>query len=233
MAGPNAIADHPDESLSAMLLEELRARIIRGDFPPGTRLRERDLAEEFDVSRIPLREALPQLEAEGFIVTLPRRGAVVTQLTLQDAEELFEVRLGVEVLATKRAAQRVAAGASADGVQAAMAATQIALGDGNPTAIAEASAQLHEAIIELAGNSLLSNMMRTVAVRDRWIFKLASDREPAVACDEHTRLCAAIYAGNGGLAAALAYAHIERARQAAMAALANVLPATRGGLVER
>jgi DNA-binding GntR family transcriptional regulator len=230
MATPHLIADAPDGSLSAMLLEELRSRIIRGDFPPGMRLRERDLAEEFDVSRIPLREALPQLEAEGFIVTLPRRGAVVT---LQDADELFEVRLGVEVLATKRAAQRVAAGASAEGVRAAMEGTEVVLASGDPTAIAEASAQLHEAIIELAGNSLLSTMMRTVAVRDRWIFKLASDREPAVACDEHTRLCAAIYAGNGELAAALAYSHIERARQAAMAALATVLPATREGLTDR
>jgi DNA-binding GntR family transcriptional regulator len=227
------VTDGAEESLSARLLDELRARIIRGDYPPGTRLRERELAEEFRVSRIPLREALPQLEAEGFIVTLPRRGAVVTQLSLRDVEELFEVRLDVEVLATRRAAQRVAAGASADAVRAAMAHSQAAVAEGDPLTIAEASSLLHEAIVALAGNSLLSTMMRTVAVRDRWVFKLASDREPDVACDEHHRLCDAIYAGNGDLAAAVAYTHIDRARQAAMSTLALVLPATREEIPER
>jgi DNA-binding GntR family transcriptional regulator len=221
------IAYAAEESLSARLLDELRARIIRGDYPPGTRLRERELAEEFRVSRIPLREALPQLEAEGFIVTLPRRGAVVTQLSLRDVQELFEVRLDVEVLATRKAAQRVAAGASADTVRAAMAQTEAAVSEGDPLTIAEASGRLHEAIVALAGNSLLTTMMRTVAVRDRWVFKMASDREPLVACEEHHRLCDAIYAGNGDLAAAVAYTHIDRARQAAITSLALVLPATR------
>jgi len=214
-----------EESLPTTLLEELRARIIRGDYPPGTQLRERELAEELQVSRIPLREAFPQLEAEGFIVTRPRRGAIVTQLTLRDAEELFEARLGLEVMAARRAAERVAAGAPADGVRAAMAGTEDALAAGDPASIAAASAVLHEAIVDLAGNKLLSSMMRTVAVRDRWIFKIASDEEPPIACDEHSRLCDAIYAGNAELAAALAYAHIARIGQTTIAALEGVLPA--------
>src|SRR5689334_10830851 len=102
-----------DTSMSQRVYTEIRERIIRGDFPPGFRLLERDLADEFAVSRVPVREALPQLEADGFITTLPRRGAVVAQLTIQDVEELFDVRLGVEVYATRLAARRLSRGASA------------------------------------------------------------------------------------------------------------------------
>jgi DNA-binding GntR family transcriptional regulator len=216
------------DSLSAMLLEELRNQIIGGEFPPGMRLRERDLAQDFQVSRIPLREALQQLEAEGFIETLPRRGATVRRLTMRDAEELFEVRLGVEVLAARKAAERVRAGASPEQVRNAMVATEVALAHGGPTDIAETAAQLHEAIVTLGGNALLSGMMKTVAMRDRWIFKMASDTEPAIACEEHQRLCAAIYAGDADLTAAIAYTHIERARQAAMPVLQKLLPAPSG-----
>ena len=76
-----------DQSLSVKIYEELRERIIEGTLAAGERIRERELAAEFNVSRIPIREAMPRLEAEGFIKTLPRRGAVVTEMTLNDVEE--------------------------------------------------------------------------------------------------------------------------------------------------
>jgi DNA-binding GntR family transcriptional regulator len=225
--------DASDKSLSTRLYTELRARIIRGDFPPGTRLRERELAEEFDVSRIPLREALPQLEAEGFIVTLPRRGAIVTQLTIRDVEELFDVRLGVEVFATRLAARSVAAGNSAAGVREAMARAETALRNNDPTPIAELNATLHEEIIALAGNSLLSTMMRAVTGRDRWIFRLTSDRDASLDWEDHLVLTAAIFAGNEDLAAAIAYAHVERGRLPSIDALSRILPARREDVPDR
>src|SRR5579862_7591453 len=93
------------------IYEEIRNKIINGDLPPGTRLRERELADELGVSRVPVREALPYLQADGFITLESHRGAIVTELTLRDVRELFDVRLGVEVYAARLAAQRVANGA--------------------------------------------------------------------------------------------------------------------------
>jgi DNA-binding GntR family transcriptional regulator len=203
---------------------EIRNKIINGDLPPGTRLRERELADELGVSRVPVREALPYLEAEGFITSESRRGAIVTELTLRDVQELFDVRLGVEVHAARLAARRVANGANPAEVRAAMAGAERALADDDAGLIAECNAELHEAIVALADNSLLTAMMRSVFGRDRWIFRMTSDRDPVVACAEHRELCDAIFAGDADFTAATAYAHIERGRRPTLETLKAVLP---------
>ncbi len=212
-------------SLPARVYDELRRRIISGHFPPGTRLRERELAEEFAVSRIPLREALPQLEANGFIRTLPRRGAVVTQLTLRDVEELFEVRLGLEVRAAKKAAERVGQGCSPEPVRLVMERAERAMADGDADEIAVTTAELHQAVVDLSDNALVSTMMRSILGRMQWIFRLTAERDPLVACEEHHGLLDAISDANPDLAAAIAYAHIERGRAPSLATLSQVLPA--------
>jgi len=214
-----------DSPLSARIYRELRSQIISGALPPGTRLRERELAEQLNVSRIPLREALPQLEADGFIQTVMRRGALVTQLTMRDVEELFDVRLGAEVYATRLAAKRVASGASTADLRVAMARCDAALAVGDAEQIADLNGALHEEIVRLANNSLLWNMMRSVSGRDRWIFRMTSDRSPVVACHEHHELCEAIYAGDPDFSAAIAYSHIERGREPSIESLRSVLPA--------
>ena len=203
---------------------EIRNKIISGELPPGTRLRERELADELGVSRVPVREALPHLEADGFITSQSRRGAIVTELTLRDAQELFDVRLGVEVHAASLAARRVANGASPAAVRQAMARAERALADGEAGPIAESNAELHETIVALAGNSLLTAMMRSVFGRNRWIFRMTSNRDPVVACAEHRELCDAIFAGDPDFAAATAYAHIERGRKPTLETLKEVLP---------
>ena len=96
--------------LSERVAEALREGIISGRIPGGSKLNERELAAELKVSRIPLREALPLLEAEGFIHSEARRGSVVHTFTLRDAEEVFDLRLQLEPFAAAAAARRVAAG---------------------------------------------------------------------------------------------------------------------------
>jgi DNA-binding GntR family transcriptional regulator len=71
---------------------ELRRRIIEGRYAAGEQLRQDALAAEFGISRIPIREALVQLEAEGLVKIHPHRGAVVTDLSSTDIAELFELR---------------------------------------------------------------------------------------------------------------------------------------------
>src|SRR5690242_20591334 len=80
-------------SLSRHIYERLREDIIRGKYPQGSRLAEARLASEFAVSRVPLREAVPLLAVDGFVRSLPRRGAVVTTWTTRLAQNLFDLRL--------------------------------------------------------------------------------------------------------------------------------------------
>ena len=86
--------------------DELRRRIADGRLQPGSKMVERELAEEFGVSRVPVREALRTLETEGFVQVVPRKGVVVRHLSRRDVEELFDVREALEFLATRLATEK-------------------------------------------------------------------------------------------------------------------------------
>lgn len=83
--------------------EALRLAIGSGEFAPGFQLRQDELAERFGTSRIPVREALRQLEAEGFVTFLPNRGAVVSDLSIDEVVELLEIRIALECHALRLA----------------------------------------------------------------------------------------------------------------------------------
>jgi DNA-binding GntR family transcriptional regulator len=83
-------------TISAAVAEDLRRRIVDGEFKAGFQLRQDALASEFGVSRIPVREALMQLEAEGLVKIHPHRGAIVSELSTEEVQELFELRALLE-----------------------------------------------------------------------------------------------------------------------------------------
>jgi DNA-binding GntR family transcriptional regulator len=86
----------PRQSLTMAVADKLRDQIIRGDIPEGAQLRQDAIAAQYRVSRIPVREALRQLDAEGLIEIVPNRGAVVPALSPGDIEELFSIRALLE-----------------------------------------------------------------------------------------------------------------------------------------
>lgn len=88
-------------------LESLREAIICGQLRPGTRLILDDLSQQFGLSMTPIREALPMLEAEGLIVQLPHRGAVVAPMDREEILELYATRSGVEAMVTRQAVPRL------------------------------------------------------------------------------------------------------------------------------
>jgi len=86
----------PRQSLTSAVANRLRDQIIRGEIAEGAQLRQDAIANQYQVSRIPVREALRQLEAEGLITILPNRGAIVPVLSPDDIEELFTIRAILE-----------------------------------------------------------------------------------------------------------------------------------------
>jgi DNA-binding GntR family transcriptional regulator len=92
------------KTMAEAAAEEIRDRILGGIYAPGMRLRQDILATEFGMSRIPIREALVLLESEGILNILPHKGAVVAELSAEEIEELFNIRILLEPFLFKRSA---------------------------------------------------------------------------------------------------------------------------------
>ena len=95
-SSPSRSAPIPRQSLAAAVVERLREKIISGELHEGEQLRQDAIAEEFQISRIPVREALSHLAAEGLITIVANRGAVVSALSPEEISELFETRAVLE-----------------------------------------------------------------------------------------------------------------------------------------
>lgn len=93
-------------NLSIEVVETLKERIVRWEYPPGYRFTEEELCQEFGVSRSPVREALRTLAATGFVAKMPHRGYQVKQLAIREIDELYEVRLALELFVVDCVAER-------------------------------------------------------------------------------------------------------------------------------
>src|SRR5690242_15355831 len=101
----DAIEEH--RALVDKLAATLQARVLNGELPMGARLRQAALAEEFGVSRTPVREALRKLQASGLVELRPNRGALVRGLSSREVRDAYEVRAELEGLAAELAALHV------------------------------------------------------------------------------------------------------------------------------
>ncbi|PJI93536.1 GntR family transcriptional regulator [Luteimicrobium subarcticum] len=223
-----APATAPARSLSRQIYDTVRERIILGHYPEGSRLPEQRIGDELEVSRVPLREAVPLLERDGFVQTFPRRGAMVTTWDTKAIDDLFDVRLCLEVGAAGHAARQIALGGSMAPLDEALAASRRVVQERDAYAIAQASTAYHETIVKTAANDLMLKMMRTISGRMTWLFYRTSGLPVDDALDEHVSLRDAIASGNERVAEAVAYAHIERDREPSFAALAQGGPGTPG-----
>ena len=93
--------------LRELVFKALRKAIIKGELAPGERLMEEKLAKKLEVSRTPVREAIRMLELEGLVVMIPRRGAEVAKITIQDLKDALEVRMAIEDLSVRLACDRI------------------------------------------------------------------------------------------------------------------------------
>lgn len=86
-----------------LIADALRSAIVQGKLHSGQTLRQDEIASEFHVSKIPVREALVQLQGEGLVDLIPNRGAVVSHLTLEEIAEIYTIRIALEPIALERA----------------------------------------------------------------------------------------------------------------------------------
>lgn len=94
-------------TLREKILETIREAILKGSLKPGEKVAEPELAERFGISRTPIREAFRQLESEGYLTVIPRKGAVVASLSERDVEEFYAIKSILEGYAARMAAEKM------------------------------------------------------------------------------------------------------------------------------
>ncbi len=202
-----------DRSLSEVVSEQIRGRILDGTLKPGERLVEDRLSAELGVSRVPVREALRGLSAEGLVTLLPHRGATVVEVTPETVAELVEVRALLEGLNARLAAQRHDPEIVAQ-LKDTLARGNEAATAGTAEELARLNAEFHERLAEASRNAVLSDVMRGLRERTSIAFAINGRRRAREDWEEHAGILAAVIAGDAELAALLANRHVQNAAAA-------------------
>jgi phosphonate utilization transcriptional regulator len=229
LAAPGTIAFVQASSLSSLVQKELERMIVNGDLAAGEKLVEGSLAERLGVSRGPVREAFRGLLEAGLVRFEKNRGVYVRQVSVEEAEEIYEVRAALDELAGRRLAQM----GSADAVRqlrAVVESMEKAAARGNVDAYATANLAFHDRLIALAGNAkLLATYRRLVNelnLRRRSSLEISGTM--AVSIREHRDIVEKIAAGQVGAAGKALHDHVmqslQRMRQRAQVAPGKVSP---------
>jgi DNA-binding GntR family transcriptional regulator len=196
-------------SLRDAVTDALRGRIASGDLPPGTRVVERQVAEQLGVSRVPVREALRVLEREGFVEERATRGMVVRRLDDDDVEMLFAVRESLEALLAERLVARLddSGLAALDDVIATASAHDSA---GRHAEAVAANAEFHALLVDLADSRVLTSVIEPIAGRMAWLLNQHS--EPTTMIAEHRMILKALRSRDAERAAAAFRDHLANSR---------------------
>lgn len=142
-------------SIQQLATERIRAAVIQGLFKPGEKLNQSELAKRFDVSRIPIREALRTLEGEGLIQFHPNYGAIVAAVTEGEIRDIYEIRAALEVTTAIRSMERV--------TPVALSRMRSALNDmkktGEPELWVRLNDEFHLALYQVGGRPRLLSMI--------------------------------------------------------------------------
>ncbi len=199
--------------LTQLVAQAIRARILSGALAPGERLVEAHWSQALGVSRVPVREALRTLAAEGVVTIEPRRGATVTGYTAEQVHELVEVRATLEGLNARLAAKRRDR-ELLQGLERRMAAGAQVTEKSSLAKLQQDNDDFHETLARAASNSVLQDLVRMLRERTAVIFAPHAARRTKETWDEHGAILRAVIDGDAELAALLAARHVHSAAQA-------------------
>ncbi len=195
--------------------ERLRQRIFAHELTPGTWIDEQKLAEQYGISRTPLREALKVLASEGLVVLKPRRGCYVTEISRQDLDDIFPL---MAMLEGRCAAEAIIRAKAADIARLKKTHEQLeaAAREGRIDAFFEANQEFHRKIQELSGNRWLLTViqdLRKVLKLSR-LHSLSLEGRLQQSLDEHRVIMHAFEAGEAAKAEKAMHDHLLSGREA-------------------
>jgi DNA-binding GntR family transcriptional regulator len=152
------------QTLREKILETIRDAILKGTLVPGEKVAEPELAERFGISRTPIREAFRQLESEGYLTVIPRKGAVVTSLSERDIQEFYSIKSILEGYAAHMAAERLSERDldRLEGINERLA--QLAR-EGDVKTFFRVHNEFHELFIRAAGNDKLLELITQLMMK--------------------------------------------------------------------
>jgi DNA-binding GntR family transcriptional regulator len=191
----------------------IRDDIVAGVHERGSRLTEEVLARRYGVSRVPVREALRTLEAEGFVVIRRHAGACVAEPTEREAADLLEMRLLLEPLAAARAAQRRTE-AHLKVLRGLVRLGQERAAQGGGEELRALGGWFHETLAQACGSPALIAVLTQLRLKISWMYEAGAPADPVTSWAEHAAVVDAVRRGDGGRARALTALHTERANAA-------------------
>ncbi|MEW2316287.1 GntR family transcriptional regulator [Streptomyces bauhiniae] len=188
----------------------IRDDIVAGIHERGGRLTEEVLARRYGVSRVPVREALRTLEAEGFVVTRRHAGACVAEPTEQEAADLLEMRLLLEPLGAARAAQRRTE-AHLKVLRGLVRLGQERARLGNSDDLRALDGWFHETLAQACGSHALTSALTQLRHKIAWMYSVDGPASPPETWAEHGAIVDAVARGDSERARAVTALHTERA----------------------
>ena len=197
------------------LVETLRDEIIRGDLIPGQYLRLEEIAARYDVSTMPVREALRDLEAEGLVTIFPHRGAIVTELSADELQDIYDIRVILEEMATRLAVPRMTEATLAE-LTSLLKQMENHVGD-VATAV-KLNHQFHLALYAASGRRHLCELNRMLRYRAQHYLHLFSVEVEAGQLpqtqEEHRAILEACKRGDAEQAAIIMHNHVAQVGRA-------------------
>jgi DNA-binding GntR family transcriptional regulator len=201
------------QPLRRAVYDEVQRRIVDGRLQQGQRIFEDQLAQELDVSRNPVREALQALQSEGFVELEPRRGARVAVITAERANELFELREALEGMVARLAAQRRTPDQLL-GLQRLVQLGADAARSGDLLALPALNTEFHRLLCNAANNAMLADSVERMSQLIQWVYTKRITQRGSKSWTEHHRIVDAIADADPARAFNEACQHISNARRA-------------------
>jgi len=156
------IDDH--RTLRERILSTIRAAIVNGEIRPGTRIMEPELADRFGISRTPIREAIRQLESEGLISVIPRKGAIVASISPQDISNFYELKMILEGHAARLAAKNLTENDLAK-METVNRQIEAASAKKNLSRVLDLQNEFHEIFLRACGNDKLLAIVQNLVMQ--------------------------------------------------------------------
>lgn len=203
--------------LRDVVFKKLRQAILTGAYKPGERLMEIHLGDKLGVSRTPIREAIRKLELEGLVIMIPRRGAVVAEITEKSLKDVLEVRRALDVLSIELACERIT-DEEKEALKKAQINFEAAIKTGDLRSIAEKDVAFHNIIIDATRNIRLMQLVNNLSEQMyRYRFEYIKDMsQHENLINEHQAICESILSGDKDTAAKSAKLHIDNQELAIM-----------------